>query len=249
MSRRFADDYEWSERFIPTMKRLVGPYLLTKSTIEQDTKEATDLVVLCAHNLRIACRVRMPGFYAKWPDDFTVRYRRLNGVRTEYAKIMAGWGDWFFYGHAVDDTSLVIEPWWIIDLNAFRRQAEQPWVIPKDQVNTDQATVFRAFKRSHFKPPFLIGSSEVFWPSLEREVVKQSATAPSEAQLRFLRITVLYWLKKRAWPALVIDGHSIVGESAWKIHIEHTRDEQRLRRLWEQLLPPECRTPDTFNQM
>ena len=67
----------------------------------------------------IACRVRgKPRRYAsRFPNQFTIRYQRDNGTRTELEKIIDGWGDWFFYGHEHGPN---IYPWYLIDLSSFR---------------------------------------------------------------------------------------------------------------------------------
>jgi hypothetical protein len=111
---------QWSDRFIPELRRLIGPHLLIPSTLEQDTREAADLVVLRAKNFSVACRVRRPGYLSKYEGQFTLRYRVVSGAETELSKIAKGWGDWMFYGYAVADDSTSIRPWWLIDLAAFR---------------------------------------------------------------------------------------------------------------------------------
>jgi hypothetical protein len=57
--------------------------------LEQDTREAADLVVLRARDVTIACRVRRPK-YAMYRDQFTIRLHRATGTMTEYEKIIDG---------------------------------------------------------------------------------------------------------------------------------------------------------------
>ena len=42
----YQEDREWSDLFIPRIKELVGPHLLSISSFEEDTEQAADLVVL-----------------------------------------------------------------------------------------------------------------------------------------------------------------------------------------------------------
>ena len=49
---------EWSDIFLPQIKKIVGPLLLEPASFELDASEATDLVVLKARDMRIGCRVR-----------------------------------------------------------------------------------------------------------------------------------------------------------------------------------------------
>lgn len=141
----YATDRAWSDRFIPHMRRIIGPHLLEPSSVEVDTKQAADLVVFRARDVTIACRVRRHGYAARYPYEFTIRSARDSGARTELEKLTDGWGDWMFYGHAAE-FSPVVERWWLLDLSAWRaaliRNRQQ--VAPKQQSNGD-GTHFVAF--------------------------------------------------------------------------------------------------------
>jgi hypothetical protein len=116
----YAQDRAWSDRFIPEIKRIVGPYLLCESSFEVDTLQAADLVVMKAKNMTIACRIRRPGYAESYPNDFTIRSHRASGAETEFDKLVKGWGDWMFYGHAQDNDSNHIRRWMLIDLSSWR---------------------------------------------------------------------------------------------------------------------------------
>ena len=115
-------DYDWQLRFLPTIRRLVGPLLLVAAPLDLDMAEATDRLVLRARDLRIGCRVRrLGGRYAeRYPWDFTIRSKRDTGATTELEKISNGWGDLLFYGHEVSQQSNDIERWFLIDLASWR---------------------------------------------------------------------------------------------------------------------------------
>lgn len=120
----FERDKQWSDKFMRTIKQVLGLCLLTEGDFEEDAKENTDLRVLTLKSVRIGCRVRKYHFYEKYPDEFTIRYSRPSGVKTEIDKIMEGWGDLFFYGFSnQDETSLI--RWTLADLNVFRK-----WYTP-----------------------------------------------------------------------------------------------------------------------
>lgn len=116
-SEDYIENRAWSDQFIPQIKQIVGPFLLEESSFEVDTQQAADLVVMQGRNLTIACRVRRPGYFDKYPYDFTIRSRN-NGHSTELRKIVSGWGDLMFYGHATATGRICA--WYLIDLNAFR---------------------------------------------------------------------------------------------------------------------------------
>lgn len=167
----YCTDRAWSDRFIPSLRRLIGPHLLEPSTFAQDAQQAADLVILHARDLRIACRVRRAGFAERYPNQFTLRSERTNGTPTEFRKILEGWGDWLFYGHAVSDESIAIDPWWLIDLRAFRfhwsaeGHRDRKQLRHGEVTNVDQQTRFRWFDIASFgpQPPLLIASSTDIW--------------------------------------------------------------------------------------
>lgn len=112
----------WSDSFIPEMKRIVGPCLLEPSSFEVDTEQAADLVVMRARDMMIACRVRSDEYLARYPWDITIRSKLDSGVKTEFNKIVEGWGDWLFYGHEDPEKHGHFRRWFLIDLHEFRAE-------------------------------------------------------------------------------------------------------------------------------
>jgi len=157
----YQTDRQWSDQFIPEIRRVVGPHLLEPSTLDCDRSEATDLIVLTAKDMRIAARVRRHGFAVQYPYEFTIRSSRPSGVKTELKKITEGWGDWLFYGHQAEPNSRVIHPWWIIDLHAWRDQmiwSKRSAGSPKEMKNRD-GVGFHVFDIRNFDPSILIAHS------------------------------------------------------------------------------------------
>lgn len=158
----WVSDKSWSDRFIGPIKTIVGPFLLGESTLDEDRNKATDLIVLRGRDTMIAARIRRPGFSVKYPNQFTIRSQRDSGATTELEKIVNGFGDWMFYGHAVDNCSDLIAPWWIIDLNAFRAQLiRNRWEIQYGQQPNYDGTYFTWFNITTFrsKPALLIAEA------------------------------------------------------------------------------------------
>lgn len=158
----FRRDFEWQMQFLPAIRHIVGPLLLQEAPLDLDMKEATDLLVLRARDMRIGCRMRRQGYADRYPYEFTIRSHRDSGAETEMSKITEGWGDWLFYGHA-GAAHGEIERWMIVDLHAYRAHlirslgAAGNW---KRQSNGD-GTHFVAFDVRKFspKPPILVASS------------------------------------------------------------------------------------------
>jgi hypothetical protein len=158
----YRNDREWSDKYIPQIKQIIGPHLLGVSSFEVDAEQATDLIVLTGRNMMIACRLRRPG-YEKYIGQFTIRSRRDTGASTELKKVIDGWGDWMFYGHA--NEAGVIHAWMIIDFKSFRAHLLRHFATPEnkrvistgDQSNGD-GTYFQWFEADTFPPvpPLLI---------------------------------------------------------------------------------------------
>lgn len=161
----YRDDRQWADQFIPEIKRIVGPLLLEPAAFELDAKEATDLIVLRAHDMRIAARMRKHGYFDSYGNQFTIRCRRDSGAKTELFKIVNGWGDWMFYGHAAIEHGK-IDHWMIVDLHAFRagliRNAMNGKKIRCGQMPNGDGTHFKWFDYVSFPetPPILVSASE-----------------------------------------------------------------------------------------
>lgn len=153
----------WSDKYIPSIAAIVGPHLITPAPFERDVKEATDLIVLKARDMTIAARVRRPGYVDRYPWQFTIRSRTKWGAKTEITKIIDGWADWMFYGHAAP-TGADLACWYLIDLAAFRaalirdamREVKR---ISLAEVPNGDGTSFVPFDLRMFTPSILIATS------------------------------------------------------------------------------------------
>ena len=112
-------DKEWTDRLLPRIKRILGEHLIGSAPVEDDAERNTDLIVLRLDAVRIACRMRTYDYYLRYSDEFTIRAGRPSGMKTELAKILEGWGNYFFYGFASQDKTNLVK-WTLGDLNAFR---------------------------------------------------------------------------------------------------------------------------------
>lgn len=159
----YGSNRAWSDKYIPAIARIVGPHLIAPAPFERDVKEATDLIVLKARDMTIAARVRRPGYVDKYPHQFTIRSRTKSGAKTEISKVIDGWADWMFYGHAApvgDD----IACWYLIDLSAFRAALIRDAMrvnkkIPLAEVPNGDGTSFVPFDLRTFTPSILVATS------------------------------------------------------------------------------------------
>lgn len=158
---RYRVNRNWSDRFLPQIKQLVGGYLLETAADPFDHFQATDLMMLDARDMRVAARVRRPGYAQRYPHQFTIRSAVASGAQTELSKIVNGNGDWMFYGHS-NAAQTGIDAWWLIDLKAFRaalirHRMNAPCLVMGDQINAD-GTQFKWFDMRSFpsEPPLVV---------------------------------------------------------------------------------------------
>ena len=160
----YSTNRRWSDRFLPEIKNLVGQHLLSAAPDPFDHFEATDLMMLNATDLRIAARVRRPGYAQRYPYQFTLRSHVPSGAQTELAKVVNGHGDWMFYGHA-DASETGVQSWWLLDLRAFRaaliRSSRNGHSISTGVQANPDGTRFRWFDIRSFpeEPPLVVASS------------------------------------------------------------------------------------------
>lgn len=153
-------DKQWSDRFLPEIKGILGTYLIGEPPIEEDAERNTDLMVLKMEAVRIGCRVRKYKYMASYGTEFTIRAGRPSGIKTELSKIVEGWGDYFFYAFC-DQIERRLEAWLLGDLRVFRlwfaTTGIRDGVCPgKEKSNHDNSSTFRSFAVAELPPSFVI---------------------------------------------------------------------------------------------
>jgi hypothetical protein len=157
----YGTDREWSDRFLPKVKAILGQHLIGAAPEEEDRKRNTDLIVLRMNPVRIAVRMRDPYYYrAPWSEQFTIRTERPNGCKTELRKIIERWGDLFFYGFA--GTMGEVHAYTIVDLRLFRGWFTKtlsilmPGEYPGEHLRNPDGTRFRSFNLSDLGPEAVV---------------------------------------------------------------------------------------------
>lgn len=161
--KHWKQDKKWSDRYLPEIKAILGQVFIGQSPEKEDMEHNTDLIVFKMEPIRIACRLRRSEYYDKYPDEFTIRCSRPNGIKTELAKIIEGWGDYLFYGFC-DDEKLIA--WFIGDLKVFRLWFAKQLVKNKgimagmEKQNGDGSSNFRVFKRNDLPSHFIFAKDD-----------------------------------------------------------------------------------------
>lgn len=112
-------DWQWSDGFLPEVRRILLANALNLFNIEvategQDLKQATDMILRVHGEKTIAVRLRRPHYNFR---DLTIRAWRDGDVETELHKIRAGFGDFYLYGWTQDRK---IAEWMLVDLDHVR---------------------------------------------------------------------------------------------------------------------------------
>jgi len=156
-------DKAWSDRFLPEIKAILGLHLIGEPPVEEDAQRNTDLIVLRMDAVRIACRVRNHDYLRTFGDEFTIRSSRPSQIKTELAKIVEGWGDYYFYGFS-DAHEVSLAAWFIGDLKIFRLWftysllTNQGNLPGSEQSNADGSSGFVAFKVNDLPAKFVMAS-------------------------------------------------------------------------------------------
>lgn len=112
-------DKERADIFMPTIKGILGKLFIGDAPVFEDQQQATDLMIFHISPLTVACRMRDLSYFAKYPNEITIRYSRPGGTKTEYDKIVDGWADYFFYGFG-DFATGKIRAYSVLSLDALR---------------------------------------------------------------------------------------------------------------------------------
>lgn len=156
----FESDFEWQSRHLSHVKQIILDQLpnlarISEASFEDDATRNTDLV-LKIDATRIAVRLRRAKDMQRYVDEFTLRSYRPSGAVTELTKVLAGWGDFNFYGF-VDETGVLA--WLLGDLSAFRlwhqremwrlgdrKKPDERMRMPGTEVPNRDDTKFRAYR-------------------------------------------------------------------------------------------------------
>lgn len=162
-------DKERAERHNLKIKAYLGQVFIGEAPARVDMEEATDLLVFEVKPFSVACRVRSGGYFANFHHQFTVRYERASGMRTEHEKILDGWADYMFYGFE-DVSAKRICAAHIFDLNVFREVVGAKLVSGTVNNNYDGRSSFVAYNIADFPKRFVVSrynADGVVWPKLD----------------------------------------------------------------------------------
>jgi hypothetical protein len=140
MGANYKTDSKIEFRFAKQIKAILGNQFIVKD-IRADIEEGTDFAIFQLNPIRIAVRLRRYN-YLKYKGDFTIRWSRPSGAKTEHQKIMEGLVDYILYGF-IDEPEDRIVAYFIGDLSVFKLLNPKPFSIKPNSPHDSDLAVFR----------------------------------------------------------------------------------------------------------
>lgn len=137
----FRRDMDLEIKFSRTIKGILGQFFFTKD-ITADLKQGTDFLILSLNPVKVAVRLRNFKNIFKYSDQFTIRWSRPKGTKTEIDKIREGLVDYIFYGF-VDEYKRNLIRYFIGDLKIFRKCNPKPFEIHWNNPPDSELAAFR----------------------------------------------------------------------------------------------------------
>lgn len=152
---RYLKARAWSDQFDPQIMAVLGCFA-TPTDDETDRTKAIDF--LLPGGLGIAARVRRMGKkFDQYRGEFTLRSGAHGGRKSELEKVLAGCGDYGFYGW-VDGPDL--KYWSVYDLGVFRDTVQSnPNLLAQSCYVPSSGITFNVFHFSDFPAEFLVRST------------------------------------------------------------------------------------------
>lgn len=127
MTTDYKSNVIFQHKHTPDVIRLLKANLqhmvnIRLGTQDEDSKQATDMVMYMDNGGAIGVRVRR---YENTSQKeryrhFTIREKSAGGSKTELDKLRDGWGDWYFYGWENQDG--ILDEWIIVNLNVLHER-------------------------------------------------------------------------------------------------------------------------------
>lgn len=149
----YETDIKLEQKFAKMIKFLLGATFFTQN-FEEDVKNATDFLILSADPVKVGVRLRRFSYYKNFSNEFTIRWSRPSGVKTEIYKIREGLVSHIFYGFINEEGTNLIQ-WFIGDLEVFRSKEPKPETITTNK-NGDSS--FAVYSLSSLPMDFIVSS-------------------------------------------------------------------------------------------
>lgn len=123
----YKTDRQLEDDFAKTVKYILGGVFFAKD-LKADLKEGTDFMILSSDPVKVGVRLRRYYFFQNHPHDFTLRWSRPSGVKTEIDKIREGLVTHIFYGF-INEQETKLVSYFVGDLSVFRKNEPKPAAV------------------------------------------------------------------------------------------------------------------------
>ncbi len=113
----YRNDRKLEDQFANLTKNILGQTFIGKQEIA-DIHEATDFAIFIVKPFKVAVRLRRFDYFHSFHHQFTIRWSRPNGIKTEIHKIREGLVDYLLYGFLNENETEIIQ-YFIADLRKF----------------------------------------------------------------------------------------------------------------------------------
>lgn len=151
----YEEDIRLERKFTDKIKTILANQFIIQDRIA-DIKEGTDFLIFAIKPFRVAVRLRTFYHYKinDRKNEFTIRWERPSGIKTEIDKIWEQLVQYFFYGFVDSDESEIIQ-YFIADLNVFIQNEPEPDAIyPNNPHDSDLAV----YKITQLPKDFIVAS-------------------------------------------------------------------------------------------
>lgn len=155
----YEEDIKLERKFADRIKVILAKQFIIQDTIA-DLKQGTDFLIFQVSPFRVAARLRTYTHFiiGNRRNEFTLRWERPSGVKTEIDKIREGLVQYLFYGFIDSDKNEIIQ-YFIADLNIFNQDEPRPSAIyPNNPHDSDLAV----YEITQFPNDFIIASHGLY---------------------------------------------------------------------------------------
>lgn len=155
----FERDIKIERKFASDIKVILGEYFITQDPV-MDREKGTDFLTFTVQSFKVGVRLRRYYFfiagerswynhrgekYIAYPkEEFTIRWERPSGNKTEIHKIREGLVQYFLYGFLNENETKIIQ-YFIGNLAIFRNNEPEPIDI---KANKKRDSVLAIYKRN-----------------------------------------------------------------------------------------------------
>ena len=170
-NEHFIEKKIWSDKFSQEVKRIIGEKFIIEDD-KEDMEHNTDFLLVNTKHLRFSCRIRKFKYFKRFPNNFTIHLETNTNAKTEFEKVVEGWGDVFFYGFS-NELENGIHAWAMIDLKVFRKHLfykslesqnnKRPFLdLERDKKTSPRSGYFLSFNYKDFPKSLVIDNSNLY---------------------------------------------------------------------------------------